>query len=116
MSLNYRTQDMDMFINISTFFFQAKDGIRDGTVTGVQTCALPIYQRRHCGSAGRTSSSRLSRPSAGSPRPTSASRAEIGRASCRERVLVWVVAGLVQKIHRVVDCPSCTVLHHLLAL
>src|SRR5438309_6828896 len=24
------------------FFFQAEDGIRDGTVTGVQTCALPI--------------------------------------------------------------------------
>src|SRR2546430_5396813 len=27
------------------FFFQAEDGIRDLTVTGVQTCALPIYQR-----------------------------------------------------------------------
>src|SRR2546430_11039187 len=26
------------------FFFQAEDGIRDLTVTGVQTCALPIYQ------------------------------------------------------------------------
>src|SRR6516164_494449 len=26
----------------SVFFFQAEDGIRDGTVTGVQTCALPI--------------------------------------------------------------------------
>src|SRR5689334_23858890 len=26
-----------------SFFFQAEDGIRDGTVTGVQTCALPIY-------------------------------------------------------------------------
>src|SRR5689334_23389325 len=26
------------------FFFQAEDGIRDGTVTGVQTCALPIYR------------------------------------------------------------------------
>src|SRR2546430_3974766 len=26
----------------STFFFQAEDGIRDLTVTGVQTCALPI--------------------------------------------------------------------------
>src|SRR5215208_2425995 len=26
-----------------TFFFQAEDGIRDGHVTGVQTCALPIY-------------------------------------------------------------------------
>src|SRR5437867_6537055 len=25
------------------FFFQAEDGIRDRTVTGVQTCALPIY-------------------------------------------------------------------------
>src|SRR5690625_7744659 len=24
-------------------FFQADDGIRDGHVTGVQTCALPIY-------------------------------------------------------------------------
>src|SRR2546422_11724172 len=26
------------------FFFQAEDGIRDVAVTGVQTCALPIYQ------------------------------------------------------------------------
>src|SRR5207253_3620847 len=25
------------------FFFQAEDGIRDGHVTGVQTCALPIF-------------------------------------------------------------------------
>src|SRR3989454_8501820 len=25
------------------FFFQAEDGIRDYKVTGVQTCALPIY-------------------------------------------------------------------------
>src|SRR5688572_33340674 len=25
------------------FFFQAEDGIRDLTVTGVQTCALPIW-------------------------------------------------------------------------
>src|SRR5690348_17865730 len=28
------------------FFFQAEDGIRDGRVTGVQTCALPIWYRR----------------------------------------------------------------------
>src|SRR5690606_40768067 len=26
-----------------SFFFQAEDGIRDFHVTGVQTCALPIY-------------------------------------------------------------------------
>src|SRR5687768_14750373 len=28
------------------FFFQAEDGIRDVAVTGVQTCALPIVDRR----------------------------------------------------------------------
>src|SRR2546422_2088371 len=26
------------------FFFQAEDGIRDVAVTGVQTCALPIFE------------------------------------------------------------------------
>src|SRR2546427_2265663 len=30
----------------SFFFFQAEDGIRDLTVTGVQTCALPICRDR----------------------------------------------------------------------
>src|SRR3712207_7227301 len=34
--------------NIALIFFQAEDGIRDIGVTGVQTCALPIYDRlRH---------------------------------------------------------------------
>src|SRR5437867_8102239 len=28
----------------NVFFFQAEDGIRDRTVTGVQTCALPICE------------------------------------------------------------------------
>src|SRR5207302_6364170 len=28
---------------VLVFFFQAEDGIRDFHVTGVQTCALPIY-------------------------------------------------------------------------
>src|SRR5215510_6771607 len=28
---------------VIVFFFQAEDGIRDGHVTGVQTCALPIF-------------------------------------------------------------------------
>src|SRR5699024_12035546 len=31
-----------MFI---VFFFQAEDGIRDRNVTGVQTCALPIFKK-----------------------------------------------------------------------
>src|SRR5699024_11967378 len=30
--------------SLSFFFFQAEDGIRDRNVTGVQTCALPIYR------------------------------------------------------------------------
>src|SRR5439155_6416547 len=33
------------------FFFQAEDGIRDGHVTGVQTCALPIWKRQGLGPA-----------------------------------------------------------------
>src|SRR5262249_60054594 len=38
------------------FFFQAEDGIRDWSVTGVQTCALPIYgphRNPEAGSGGR---------------------------------------------------------------
>src|SRR6266542_5831572 len=31
-------------IFVFVFFFQAEDGIRDATVTGVQTCALPILE------------------------------------------------------------------------
>ena len=30
------------------FLFQAEDGIRDRDVTGVQTCALPIYLYCNC--------------------------------------------------------------------
>src|SRR5687767_15300749 len=33
-----------LFLLIFFFFFQAEDGIRDKLVTGVQTCALPIYR------------------------------------------------------------------------
>ena len=32
-----------MFVLFFFFFFQAEDGIRDYDVTGVQTCALPIW-------------------------------------------------------------------------
>src|SRR5205809_5686443 len=31
------------FLSFFFFFFQAEDGIRDVAVTGVQTCALPIF-------------------------------------------------------------------------
>src|SRR2546430_9371145 len=51
------------------FFFQAEDGIRDLTVTGVQTCALPI------------SSSRESRP----PRPLGFRSPDAGGQRGREQ-------------------------------
>src|SRR2546430_4341819 len=41
-------------IRYNFFFFQAEDGIRDLTVTGVQTCALPI-----CACSGSHSRRRL---------------------------------------------------------
>src|SRR2546430_10053331 len=44
------------------FFFQAEDGIRDLTVTGVQTCALPISWR----SPSRFSLRSATRPLTGS--------------------------------------------------
>src|SRR4030095_1086479 len=34
------------------FFFQAEDGIRDHCVTGVQTCALPIWSKRESATIG----------------------------------------------------------------
>src|SRR5256886_6726457 len=39
---------MALVVLMLVFFFQAEDGIRDLTVTGVQTCALPISLTRIC--------------------------------------------------------------------
>src|SRR5437764_916233 len=36
-------QQKESTARVASFFFQAEDGIRDTSVTGVQTCALPIY-------------------------------------------------------------------------
>src|SRR5439155_16751913 len=43
MKLIYMKQTQTIVVTL--FFFQADDGIRYGHVTGVQTCALPIYPR-----------------------------------------------------------------------
>src|SRR5258706_346413 len=40
-----RPAEIDSPENGFVFFFQAEDGIRDWSVTGVQTCALPISNR-----------------------------------------------------------------------
>src|SRR5690348_18454549 len=53
------------------FFFQAEDGIRDGRVTGVQTCALPISECPRCGVVRGTIA----------PGPTGFNRARMGVVS-----------------------------------
>src|SRR3712207_7302324 len=50
------------------FFFQAEDSIRDIGVTGVQTYALPICERRD---RARTSAVRFARATRGGGRPES---------------------------------------------
>src|SRR5436189_3046977 len=77
------------------FFFQAEDGIRDTSVTGVQTCALPIWPAEPIdltpGPVGRTEDPvRLYLREMG--RVALLTReGEIGRASCRERVYITAV-------------------------
>src|ERR1039457_5122581 len=43
----------DMRGIVCFFFFQAEDGIRDYMLTGVHTCALPIYRLRLLGGPDR---------------------------------------------------------------
>src|SRR5207245_4940401 len=68
---------------LTFFFFQAEDGIRDATVTGVQTCALPISARsgRATRSTGTSSSDWRSIPNA---RVSRSEERRVGK-ECRSR-------------------------------
>src|SRR5207248_8709243 len=91
------------------FFFQAEDGIRDRTVTGVQTCALPIFsdERRGYYTGWLQTSPTLGLVVALAI--VVATKAyfgndvfdEIGRASCRERVEISLVTESLKKIKEV---------------
>src|SRR2546422_7019527 len=48
-------------MTISSFFFQAEDGIRDVAVTGVQTCALPIACQQKVDHYGRRDDQHIQR-------------------------------------------------------
>src|SRR5438552_8863892 len=99
------------------FFFQAEDGIRDDLVTGVQTCALPIspiktpnpfntftphniLNTRTDGADNLNQSLTIGDTLLMGPNAVQSFRfaynraAEIGRASCRERVEIWEGDGL----------------------
>src|SRR5207245_4243356 len=101
-------------------FFQAEDGIRAATVTGVQTCALPISGRENLmggemelkaadpgDGAGRGADFRrivgersdvvaVERDGIGELAAGNLHAVKIGRASCRERVWSWGVEDRVR--------------------
>src|SRR5437762_13960673 len=80
------------------FFFQAEDGIRDTSVTGVQTCALPISTSGGSSQrASHSSSSGQGAAPATDARGTTAGAGKIGRASCRERGEMSGVGGSSKK-------------------
>src|SRR5438105_10505746 len=70
------------------FFFQAEDGIRDPLVTGVQTCALPIWSDldgAETDDTGGIDAARLIADAQPIDRRRMLRRIqEIGRASCRK--------------------------------
>src|SRR5437762_13634241 len=67
------------------FFFQAEDGIRDTSVTGVQTCASDLFEKSQAGSPAPIPAI-FQRPGAHPPSCSAATKREIGRASFRVRV------------------------------
>src|SRR5437762_9812767 len=76
------------------FFFQAEDGIRDTSVTGVQTCALPIWmycsgspRSRRCTSASNASSETSASPCAKTQLSGLQSRSLRIRSTSRRRIL-----------------------------
>src|SRR5687768_17640826 len=67
------------------FFFQAEDGIRDVAVTGVQTCALPIWAAVRVKWCGKSAPLRRRRRRHGKPH---AEQDQIGKryAGCPSRL------------------------------
>src|SRR5690606_41207648 len=82
-----------LLVNVCIFFFQAEDGIRDFHVTGVQTCALPIYeagaQRVH---AWADSHPRLSLVAAAGRRSSAISTIQLADATLQEPLLAACAA------------------------
>src|SRR5690625_6747539 len=84
---------MEITNSVGNVFRQAEDGTRDGHVTGVQTCALPIcrdtrFARREPGlwaPPGPRGSDTVAGDAVTDVAAMSTRGGEIGRASCRER-------------------------------
>src|SRR5258706_3833429 len=90
--------DPRWFVKFFFFFFQAEDGIRDWSVTGVQTCALPI-------SAGVAQGDRVDR--AGGCDPGVAANEPALSAGCAGAA--GGIGGAVEDEDAAVDCEECGV-------
>src|SRR3712207_7473123 len=92
---------------VFAFFFQAEDGIRDIGVTGVQTCALPIFTIRsldeyidqHPDAAIVNLDGHNGGVVVGHGDASASDRfdGEVGRAACRDRAEASGVAASVKK-------------------
>src|SRR2546430_7015469 len=93
------------------FFFQAEDGIRDLTVTGVQTCALPICpcSRSSTGAACRTCES--------TPRITASTRVDrkSTRLNSSHSQISYAVFCLKKKKTKFIPSPNSLTFQHLRA-
>src|SRR5690606_39309667 len=97
--------------DVFRFFFQAEDGIRDFHVTGVQTCALPIYAVALDQDVGRIGAVPADVDDAAVPDNGVGSHdappldndgllphGQIGRASCRGRVILRAARGSLTQV------------------
>src|SRR5438270_11925861 len=91
---------------MSVFFFQAEDGIRDLTVTGVQTCALPISAGAWKVGDGLDPSTMVGPLVSTTQLERVTKYLEIGRASCRERVKISLVVVALKEKRSVVKEKS----------
>src|SRR5690606_40139607 len=64
------------------FFFQAEDGIRDFHVTGIQTCALPIYMAVRLPRRAAAETSCAAGPATATPLRRGGRRTPVSRAAC----------------------------------
>src|SRR2546429_4586016 len=91
-------------IRLNFFFFQAEDGIRDVAVTGVQTCALPIYPDRRRPRARRPARRHLLSPAAaGADRKST-------RLNSSHGYISYAVFCLKKKNKPTYDAPTASII------
>src|SRR5947207_4458900 len=112
------TREMGRASALSSFFFQAGDGIRDHCVTGVQTCALPISPRdldadllgaggraEEKEGRGRTPNDRVARGAERTSRSACSVRPHLPLSRVKPAGLMYRGALLFHLLHRLAHLP-----------